>query len=398
MKTKRKVIRNFLYKGKRKRVEDEPIESPIASEQEASFTFHTNDVRFSVWLLCLTLRYGEHLRKSFDEDWCDAEDQSGTPLESLIKVSHLPDSDNELLEVTIDGIESNSSDNQDEISSNLYTITVYKSKNKFMIQDNCRYHWVEREFTEIKRVVDEYLSQSDNRNSTLVSCCNQVFEAELELDILDSSDNIQEDEISNFDDCGINKNFSKVTVEQEKPKPTRKKTVKKSTSTPLKRLTKRRSIKPSLANPNKRNGKPTSSDLELSVLNQKIGNIESILERLDLKVAEVNASYIESKTELIKTVDDSLNRFMKDTINRIELLESRNKELEEKINNIGSCDNIVKLRCDNEVRITVEDVFKKNIDTFIKDSHEIITASLNEVVDKEFQSIQSEKRELMSFV
>ena len=48
-----------------------------------------------------------------------------------------------------------------------------------------------------------------------------------------------------------------------------------------------------------------NSDLELSVLNEKIGNIESILERLDLKVAEVNASYIESKTELIKTVDDS---------------------------------------------------------------------------------------------
>ena len=218
----------------------------------------------------------------------------------------------------------------------------------------------------------------------------------MEFYILDSSDNIQEDEVSNFDDRVIDKNFSKVTAEQEKPKPTRKKTVKKSTSTPLKRLTKRRSTKPSLANPNKRNGKPTNSDLELSVLNQKIGNIEIILERLDLKVAEVNASYIESKTELIKTVDDSLNRFMKDTINRIELLESRNKELEEKINNIGSCDNIVNLNCDNEIRITVEDVFKKNIDSFIKDSHEIITASLNEVVDKEFQSIQSEKRELMS--
>ena len=90
MKTKRKVIRNFIYKGKRKRVEDGPIESPIASEQGASFTFHTNE-KFSVWLLCLTLRYGEHLSKSFDVDWCDVEDQSGTPLESLIKVSHLPD-------------------------------------------------------------------------------------------------------------------------------------------------------------------------------------------------------------------------------------------------------------------------------------------------------------------
>ena len=199
--------------------------------------------------------------------------------------------------VTIDGIESNSSNNQDEISSNLYTITVYKSKKKFMIQGNCRYHWVEREFTEIIKVVDEYLSQSDSRNSTLVSCYNPVFQAELELDILDSSDNIQEDEVSNFDDCVIDKNFSKVTAEQEKPKPTRKKTVKKSTSTPLKRLTKRQSTKPSLANPNKRNGKPNNSDLELSVLNQKIGNIESILERQDLKVAEVNASYIESKIE-----------------------------------------------------------------------------------------------------
>ena len=68
---------------------------------------------------------------------------------------------------------------------------------------------------------------------------------------------------------------------------------------------------------------------------------------------------------------------MKDTINRIEILESKNKELEEKINNIGSCDNIVKLSCDNEIRITVEEVFKKSIDTFIKDSHEIITTSLN---------------------
>ena len=141
-----------------------------------------------------------------------------------------------------------------------------------------------------------------------------------------------------------------MAVVQEKPKPTRKKTVKKSTSAPLKRLTKRRSIKPNLANSNKRNGKPTKS-----VLNAKMGNIESILERLDLKVAKVNASYTESKTQLIKTVDDSLNRFMKDTNNRIELLESRNKELEEKINNIGSCDNTVKLSCDDEIRITVEE-------------------------------------------
>ena len=113
--------------------------------------------------------------------------------------------------------------------------------------------------------------------------------------------------MSNSDDCGIDKKFSKVAVEQEESKPTRKKAVKKSTSTSFKKIVKRRSIKPNLANPNKRNGKPTNSDLELSVLNEKIGNIESILERLDFKVAEVNASYIESKTELIKTVDDSLN-------------------------------------------------------------------------------------------
>ena len=79
--------------------------------------------------------------------------------------------------------------------------------------------------------------------------------------------------------------------------------------------------------------------------------------------------HIESKTELIKTVDDSLNRFMKDTTNRIELLESRNKELEEKINNIGSCDNIVKLSCDNEIRITVEEVFKKNRHNFRIQGH-----------------------------
>ena len=50
---------------------------------------------------------------------------------------------------------------------------------------------------------------------------------------------------------------------------------------------------------------------------------------------------------------------MKDTDNRMELVESRNKELEEKINNIGSCDNMVKLSYDNEIRITVEEVFKR---------------------------------------
>ena len=56
MKTKRKVIRNLFIKGRENVWKKVPIESPIASEQEASFTFHTNDVRFSVWLLCLTLR------------------------------------------------------------------------------------------------------------------------------------------------------------------------------------------------------------------------------------------------------------------------------------------------------------------------------------------------------
>ena len=67
MKTKRKVIRNFIYKGKRKRAEDGPVESPTASEQEASFTFLQMMLDFQSGC-CLTLRYGEHLSKSFDVD------------------------------------------------------------------------------------------------------------------------------------------------------------------------------------------------------------------------------------------------------------------------------------------------------------------------------------------
>ena len=80
---------------------------------------------------------------------------------------------------------------------------------------------------------------------------------------------------------------------------------------------------------------------------------------------------------------------MKDTNKQIELLELKNKELEENINNIGSCDNILKLSCNNKMIIIVEEVFKKNI------SGNYYCQS-TEVVDKEFQSIQSEKMELMS--
>ena len=126
-----------------------------------------------------------------------------------------------------------------------------------MIQGNCRYQWVEREFTEIKELL---LGIYHSLITVTLYFSNQVFEAELELNILDSSDNIQEDDLSNSDDCGIDINFSKVAVEQDKPKPTCKKAVKKSNSAPLKRITKRRSIKLKLDNPNKRNGKPTNSD------------------------------------------------------------------------------------------------------------------------------------------
>ena len=172
MRSKETNYRDYTQKKKTKFLGN-ISEEPVPSKEEAAYTFTVLEERFPYWIRCLVLRYWEDLQNTFEVSWNDAVDKENVLVEHLIKISEIPTEipEDEELSLPI-------------INSNLYSITVYRTKNKIMAQGNYRQHWVRKEFPLLQEVINDFFSQSD-QNRSIVQSYNKTFNTNLELDILD---------------------------------------------------------------------------------------------------------------------------------------------------------------------------------------------------------------------
>ena len=114
------------------------IETPKRSENGMVFTFSCSTDCYDILCRALKLRYWIDLGSdsAFDIDWQDVKDNSGAFIEHIIKVAG------------VDSVDVH----------NLYTITLYDTKAKVMIQENCREEWVMQEFPKFKSIVEDVIS------------------------------------------------------------------------------------------------------------------------------------------------------------------------------------------------------------------------------------------------
>ena len=169
MKKKMNRVRNYVFRGAKEKKKSETgeavFESPGAPEQEAVFSFYTNSERFLTWMKCFRLRYWTDLCDEFDI----VRDKFGVLIVLQLKVSLL-----EGCEIS----ESEQNFRLNEKNRSLYTITCYRTTNNILIQGICRHFWVESEFPQFKRIIDQF---HDN-DLSLTELYNVQFERELVKD------------------------------------------------------------------------------------------------------------------------------------------------------------------------------------------------------------------------
>ena len=109
------------------------IDAPKRSENGMVFTFSCSREYFLILCHVLKLRYWLHLGSdnAFVVDWQDVKDNSGEFIEHIIKIVGVDDSAK---------------------VHNLYTITLYDTKAKVMVQGNCREERILQEFPKFKSV------------------------------------------------------------------------------------------------------------------------------------------------------------------------------------------------------------------------------------------------------
>ena len=139
--SRRVVFRNFAASKKRPdpvSTTGTTIEAPKRSESGMVYTFSCSKEYYNTLCRALKLRYWFDLGNdnAFTIDWQDIKDNTGAFVEHIIKVA---------------GIDGN------ENVQNLYTITLYNTKAKVMIQGNCREDWVMQEFPKFKLITDAVL-------------------------------------------------------------------------------------------------------------------------------------------------------------------------------------------------------------------------------------------------
>ena len=66
------------------------------------------------------------------------------------------------------------------INRALYTVTVYRTNNKIQIQGNSRQYWVRKEFPKLKKVIDDFFSESVETRS-IVTSYNKVYSTQISI-------------------------------------------------------------------------------------------------------------------------------------------------------------------------------------------------------------------------
>ena len=61
----------------------------------------------------------------------------------------------------------------------MYTLTVYRTKNKFTIQDNYRQYWTRKEFVDLQNTVNDFFTKP-NEDRSIVKAYKKIFDADLD--------------------------------------------------------------------------------------------------------------------------------------------------------------------------------------------------------------------------
>ena len=254
-----------------------------------------------------------------------------------------------------------------------------------MIQYNCRHFWAESEFSKFKRMIDQF----HDDDLSLTELYNVQFERELVKDYNsefseDDTDFEQDENLTNeaVEDLLLDW-IEKRNVHNLKPN-TKIKRLNLNKKTPLKSRTKSGSLKSSKKSVSQIDRKSTSS---FEILTDKIDCFEEMLLRLDQSILDPNILFLESKAELISSVNNSLVEFKVDIQSYVDAkvakktltlkdqilqLENENKILRESIDKI-------KDDCEKEINELINVKCEEGLKNLTVSVNTLTEATLNEV-------------------
>ena len=117
------------------------VEKVERSEQDASLSFVTTEKRYNLWKEIIKLRYWTDIgnQDAFDLEWSDAVDANGTEVEYLVKPFQMKPGKQP----------------EEQLRTSLYTLTMYHTQLKIMIQGNYKDQWENDEFEKLRSIVSK---------------------------------------------------------------------------------------------------------------------------------------------------------------------------------------------------------------------------------------------------
>ena len=352
MRTKSKSNRNYTQNKKKKKIQEAGtcVEDPTPSKQEASYSFIVNNERFPYWIKSSVLRYWEDFKDSFDVHWNDAVDNENAYVEHSIKVSEKPQND-----------EQDSKTDRPPVNRAMYTITVYRTNNKFQVQGNYRQHWVRKEFPMLQQVIDDFFNDSEEARS-IVKSYNKIFDSNLDMDILEDPD------IKDY-----------FIVESRDPPPTKTPPTTEKVDTI----------------PNVRE-KPLIEQIDLTaelplpqekqIINLKV-DTKDIMS--DLEKDFENLPDMTSNRELKQLIKDAISPIIVDLTNRVKELENRNDQVSNQIIELSNLVNPGKLK--EDIKEIAEQVMLQNINDHAKEIRKNMYRKIDQLTEEKIQEINIER-------
>ena len=352
MRTKSKSNRNYTQNKKKKKIQEAGtcVEDPTPCKQDASYSFIVNNERFPFWIKSSVLRYWEDFKDSFDVHWNDAVDNENAYVEHSIKVSEKPQNDKQ-----------DSVTYRPSVNRAMYTITVYRTNNKFQVLGNYRQHWVRKEFPMLQQVIDDFLNDSEEARS-IVKSYNKIFESNLDMDILEDPD------IKDY-----------FIVESRDPAPTKTPpTAEKVDAIPNVRE------KPIIEQIDLTAELPLPQEKQIINLTVDTKDIMSDLEK-DFQ----NLPDMTSNRELKQLIKDTISPIVVDLTNRVKELENRNDQLSKQIIELSNLVNPGKLK--EDIKEIAEQVMLQNINEHAKEIRKNMYRKINQLTKEKIQEINIER-------
>ena len=296
------------------------------------------------------MRYWEDFKDSFDVHWNDAVDNENAYVEHSIKVSEKPQND-----------EQGSTTDRPPVNRAMYTITVYRTNNKFQVQGNYRQHWVRKEFPMLQQVIDDFFNDSEEARS-IVKSYNKIFDSNLDMDILEDPD------IKDY-----------FIVESRDPAPTKT----PPTAEKVDAISNVRE-KPIIEQIDLTAELPLPQEKQIISLKVDTKDIMSDLEK-DFE----NLPDMTSSRELKQLIKDTISRIVVDLTNRVKELENRNDQLSNQIIELLNLVNPGKLK--EDIKEIAEQVMLQNINDHAKEIRKNMYRKIDQLIEEKIQEINIER-------